>query len=160
MCRCERALTAVEGARTGLHLHIPAYACVSVFVWIGVLVVPCIPAAGNTWLCCHHSGSCCEVSLQAGREGRPSLWLTQAERGFLHIFCHTIWALVSVAAPLRTHLAARGADGHLLFATSWWNRENNNQQSLLAHSLHTSLHTVTQCLFGWRQCLDASIYLL
>ena len=38
------------------------------------------------------------VSMQAGREGRPSLWLTQAERGFLHIFCHTIWALVSVAA--------------------------------------------------------------
>lgn len=45
--------------------------------------------------------------LEAGKEGTPSLWLTQAERGFLRIFCHTIWALASVAALLVwTHLAA------------------------------------------------------
>lgn len=68
------------------------------------------------------------VSMQAGREGRPSLWLTQAERGFLHIFCHTIWALVSVAAPLRTHLAAHSADGHLLFPTSWWTEKTTTNR--------------------------------
>lgn len=63
------------------------------------------------------AAAACAVSISADwqREGRPSLWLTQAERGFLHIFCGAIWALVSVAAPLWTHLAAQSVDGHLLF---------------------------------------------
>lgn len=46
------------------------------------------------------AAAACAVSVSAGWQGerRTSLWLTQAERGFLHIFCHAIWALVSVAA--------------------------------------------------------------
>lgn len=85
------------------------------------------------------------VSLQAGREGRPSLWLTQAERGFLHIFCHTIWALVSVATLLRTHLAAHRADGHLLFPASWWiEKTTTNRPCSL--TLCCAYFTVAQCL--------------
>lgn len=74
--------------------------------------------------------------------GRPSLWLTQAERGFLHIFCHTIWALVSVAAPLRTHLAAHRADGHLLFPTSWWIEKTTTNRPCSSYSLLCILYCI------------------
>lgn len=100
-CRCDGA-----GVRTFLHMH--AYLCLC------ASVAATRTPAGDTWprCCC---GLCCECLWGWQREGRPSLWLTQAERGFLHIFCGAIWALVSVAAPLRTHLAAQSVDGHLLF---------------------------------------------
>lgn len=88
--------------------------------------------------------ACCERPCRLAAEGRPSLRLTQAKRGFLRVFCHTIWALVPVTAPLRTHLAAHGADGHLLFATSWWREKNNMQQTQLTCSL-PCVYTVTRC---------------
>lgn len=128
-----------------------AHSCICMCIYVCVntgMAVPCMPAS-STWLCCHNSGSCCERPCRLA-EGRPSLRLTQAKRGFLHIFCHTIWALVSVAAPLRTHLAAHSADGHLLFPTSWWREKTtSNRPSFLTLCYAFLLHAVTQSvIFG------------
>lgn len=135
-CRCEQE----QGlARICTFLHMHVYLCLCEYE----RRLYHASAAGSTWLCCHHSGSCCECPCRLAGMGRPSLWLTQAKRGFLHIFCHTIWALVSVAAPLRTHLAARGADGHLLFATSWWTEKTttNRACSLTLCSAYFAAHS-------------------
>lgn len=120
----------------------------------------------STWLCCHHPASCWEYYSSTDWQRRGdnlshpppsplslshslthSLGLTQAERGFLHIFCHTIWGLVSVAALLRTHLAAHSADRHLLLPTSWWMEETTTKQTLLSCSLPWwSAYSYKQCL--------------
>lgn len=88
-----------------------AHSCICMLIYVCVRVSPRRARQPVT------HGPAAAAACAAGwqREGRPSLWLTQAERGFLHIFCGAIWALVSVAAPLWTHLAAQSVDGHLLF---------------------------------------------
>lgn len=92
MCRC-------DGARWCV--HIPAYA----FLFMFMCECEChCDAHASRWHMAPRlppPWPVLWVSLRAGREGRPSLWLTQAERGFLHVSCRAIWALVSMAAPLR-----------------------------------------------------------
>lgn len=154
MCSCVCELMLVEN-HTGLYLHIPVYACVFMFVWIWVLVYHASQPVTHGFAAITLARV---ESVPAGwQRGRPSLWLTQAERGFLHIFCHTIWALVSVAALLRTHLAAHCADGHLLFPTSWWIEKTTTKRAC-SLTLCSAYFATYNCIF-YREKSHLYIYL-
>lgn len=67
------------------------------------------PRACTTWLCSQRSWLAHVVRWPNRLAERETLSVAHpgGERGFLHILCHAIWALVSEAAlRLRTHLAA------------------------------------------------------
>lgn len=155
LCRCEHPAH-----------HAFANSCICMRVYVNISV-KCNQSgrqpAGATWS--HHRRHLRRrvASVPTGLAGEESLRLTQAKRGFLRVFCHTIWALAPVTTPLRTHLAACGADGHLLFAASWWREKNNMQQSrcTFLSPLHIKLwHGVTWYIQHRRNCPVMTPYVM
>lgn len=147
MCRCERALMAARDG-VGLYLHIPAYACAFMFVWMRASVYHA-SRPGNTWLCCHHSGSCCECPCRLAERGDP-LCGSPRRRGA------SCTSFVTPFGPLCLWLPRSGPTWQLTAQTDICSfqppGEQRKQQptdpALLLSALHSLLHRVTQCLLG------------
>lgn len=126
-----------------------SYICMCIYVCVNMSVgVPCIPA-GSTWLCCHHSGSCCECPCRLAERGDP-LCGSPRRRGA------SCTSFVTPFGPLCLWLPCSGPTWQLPVQTDICSfqppGEQRKQQltdpALLHSALHTLLHRVTQCLLG------------
>lgn len=119
----DRASLLSPGKGPGPRASIPTYARVFVFVCI---------RAGNTWLCCHHSGSYCAVSVPAGWQRGESLSAAHPGGEGLpaHLLSHHLGPRVC-GCPASDPLGSSPCRRTSALSSLLVNRENNKQQTLL-----------------------------
>lgn len=114
----------------------------------------CTPA-GNTWLCCHHSGSCCECPCRLAERGDP-LCGSPRRRGASCTSFVTPFGLLCLWLPCSSGPTWQPLCRRTSALSNLPVNRENNQQTLLSYSMLYALCTFAkQSIYTVR-----SIYLL